>query len=263
MFKLASFFNSFITGKHLQFKLEGDTVGGQPAVPDAAVAAPVEPVFDGSPYQYTFRGAQVVPGSKEEMIEKMQIGHSAQINKQKLETDRADLDSQIQENKQLADLKAELSRNPALHQGITELYNQHTQQQPATQQPLQDPRVDTILAQQADDTLNREMASLQSKFPNHPWDKDTGDGTYRQQILNFMKSRGIMDPVDAYKTFNFDAATKEATFNGASTASQQAVAANQNGFVGTGNAAPPATPAVVPKNYDQAMGAMLSELGTK
>lgn len=263
MFKLASFFNSFITGKHLQFKLEGDTVGGQPAVPDAAVAAPVEPVFDGSPYQYTFRGAQVVPGSKEEMIEKMQIGHSAQMNKQKFDTDRTDLDGQMAQYKQYADLHTELSKNPALHQGITDLYNQHTQQPAAAAQPTQDPRVDTILAQQADDALNREMGDLQSKFPNHAWDKDTGDGTYRQQILNHMKAKGIMDPVDAYKSFNFDAATKDAQFNGASTASQQQQAAHQNGVVSTGNAAPAAAPAVAPKNYDQAMGAMLNEVGNK
>lgn len=248
--------------------MQDDILGDQPVSSEPAAApagqAPVND-FDGSQFQYTFRGAPVTPASKEELIEKLQLGHSYQENRTKFEQQQQEFQRQKQTYDKYAQLDKQLQQSPEFKEKLWNLHNEFSQPK-QTQGAQVDPHVAELQQQfqqiqqaQADKDLQSEMDSLKKSHPDHAWGKDTGEGTPEKQLMQFMYENGISNPEHAYRAFYFPTIAQKAKFEGASQASKQAVAANKQGYVSTGPATGKKAPVKNPANYAEALNAMLAE----
>lgn len=238
---------------------------------DVTPAATPAGDFDGSQYQYIFRGEPQVPESKEAIIEGLQLGHSYRENRTKFDQDKQDFEQQKTTYSKYAQLDEQLQQSPEFKEKLWALHNEYSQtpQQPVANQP--NPEVAQLKEQfsqiqdhHADQALTGEMDALKGRHPNHDWDKDTGEGTLRQQVLRFMSDNSIMNPEHAFRAFMYPTATQTARMDGAGQATLQAQALNKQGIVSTGPGAqrPQATVGKA-ANYDDALKRMLSDVGAK
>lgn len=239
---------------------------GQPQ--EVAAATTTNNDFNPENYGVTFRGQEVRPKDRNHLNELIQMGHSYSHNKEKyqgLEAENQRLNGQFQ---QYSELDKALNQYPELQtqmNGVWENFQngQNQQQQPELQQdPVLMQRIESIEAKNADDALSTELNNLQAKFPTHPWDKDTGEGTFKNQLLNFMLEKGISDTELAYKAYTYNDATKQSAFVAAKQTTQGIQAQHKAGVVAQGTAIKPPAKAwnSSGKTYDQAEDYALSRI---
>ena len=203
-----------------------------------------DPNFNPQDFSYKFRDEMVTPKSREDMIELMQMGHSYRYNKPRWDELKQSLDQRAQTYETYQKLHESLEANPAFKDELMEMYNRHTGQQ--TQQPQGDPRVDEVVQKvhtweerQADADLQREVQEVMSKYPHVNWTKDLGEGTPKQQLLNFMAEHGINNPEFAYRAMYFPKATQNAAHQAAAQTTQNIQQQHKAGIVQRGTTTPP------------------------
>ena len=232
---------------------------------------PVEPQqsqyeFNPDNYGVIFRGERVVPKDQTHLQELLQMGHSYATNKEKfnsLETENQRLQQQWQQYDQL---NRELIQHPELANQFQAAYQKYMQGQTQPGQVQQDPatvqRLEQLEQKMADDQLSADMQKVMASHSEHDWNKDTGEGSLRIQLLKFMQKNSITDPEFAYRAMMFPQATEQAKMNAARQTTQAIQNQHRAGIVSKGTAAPPAPTGWNPqgKSYDQAEEAGLAML---
>ena len=261
--------------------LEIDAAAPDSVAPESGAASPdmgvqpgtspqADPKFNPQEWGYTFRSEMAYPESRDHMIELMQLGHSYKYNKPKWDQQRAELDQRASTLEQYQRLHESLESNPEFAKSLWGLYNQHTnQQQPA--QNTEDPKyseLDTRLQQfeerQADAELEREMQEMMGKHPEIEWKKDLGEGTARQQLLQFMAKEKINNPELAYRAYYFPKATQNAAHMAAAKTTQNIQQAHKAGVVQQGTAGKPEPHIDHSKlNWDQLSEMALADLKSR
>lgn len=223
-----------------------DNTGGAPVSEPAPSVQPgpqADPNFNPQDFSYKFRDEMVAPKSREDMIELLQMGHSYRYNKPKWDSLKQELDQRAQTYETYQKLHESIQANPAFKDELMEMYNRHTGQQ---QQPQGDPRYDelsqkvqTFEEKQADAELASEIQKVMSAHPEIQWAKDLGEGTPKQQLINFMSEHGINNPEYAYRAMYFPKATQNAAHQAAAQTTQNIQQQHRAGVVQHGTTTPP------------------------
>lgn len=238
---------------------EGQTAQPQPSAYE----------FNPDNYGVIFRGEKVVPKDRTHLEELLQMGHSYNTNKDKWTSLESEHEKLKQQWEQYDQLNKELLQHPELANQFQSVYQQYMQGQGQAQpqqqgqiDPVYQQRLDQIEQKLADDALNSELNKVMQNHSEHDWNKDTGEGSLRIQLLKFMQKTGINDPEHAYRAMMFPTATEKAKFDAARQTTEAIKGQHRRGIVSQGTAAPPAPGGWNPqgKTYDQAEEAGLAML---
>lgn len=222
------------------------------------------PSFNPQDYGYQFRHETVYPKDRNELMELVQLGRSYRENKPKWETERNQYAQDKLRYQQYDAFQQALSQHPDFARELRELAQKYSQQPQSQEDPrfsqLQS-QVQEMAAWRADYELATEMDSLQKSFPNYDWNRDTGEGNLRRQVLIFMRDHGITKPEMAFRAMMYEQSIRDAHLQGANKAAAATQAASRAGVVAGGGAKPPAKPVQRANGYGQAADFSLAELG--
>jgi hypothetical protein len=238
-------------------------------------------VWDGSQWKLKYRDQDVVPKSREELINLAQRGFGYSQAMEKLNKERQGLQARAGQYQQYDQLDKMLKANPALAQKILSAAAEyHGSQQQGSQQPQGQPayqvppelqqRIDRIeqefskrAASDEDAALDRTLKDLKTKYPNPNWDVDNGSGTLERQLLEFAVENKIRNLDHAYRAMMWDAQQTNVKADVLKQQQEQRVQANKQGIVqGGGTQQPPqARPAYTPNDsYSDLAGKMAAEM---
>lgn len=220
------------------------------------------PAWDGSQYALKFRDQQIVPKSREELINLAQRGYGYSQAMEKLNKERASLQQRAAQYQQYDQLDQMLKSNPQLAQKILQAAAEYHGQQGAqpqqgqqSPQPWQAPpellnRINRIeqeftkRTQTDEDTaLDREIQSLKAKYPSQNWDADNGEGTLERQLLQFAVENKINNLDYAYRAMMWDTQQTNVKADALKQQQQTRVANTRQGVVQSSGQAPAPSPA--------------------
>lgn len=155
---------------------------------------PVEDVWDGKPFALKFRGREIIPESKEKLINLAQLGHTYSTKLNDLQTRENTLSERLKAVEQYEQLSKAFESNPAFKQQILNMYYQSQNGGQAADQEVngsQQPNVDPKLLEQvnslsqwreqyeqsrADEDLKSEISQLVSSNPGFDWKTTDEEG---------------------------------------------------------------------------------------
>jgi hypothetical protein len=224
---------------------------------DSQQQAAQQPVWDGSQWTLKYRDKDVIPKSREELINLAQRGFGYSQAMERLNREKQELSGRARQYQQYEQLDQMLKSNPQLAQRIlqaTAEFHAGQGQQPAggDQQAQVSPEIMSRLdriehefkkRQQTDEdmALDREVQAIRTRYPNHPWTEDNGSGTFEHQLLQFAVDNRINNLDHAYRAMMWDSMQTNVKADTLKQQQQQRVAANKQGIVQAGG--PPANPA--------------------
>ena len=244
---------------------------GQLPDPAGNGGLPEEITFNPQDFGYQFRHETAFPKDRNDLTELMQLGRSYRENKTAWETERSQMQGLKQRYQQYDQFEAALKANPEFSQELKVLAQKYTtrpaggnaqgQESPQFQELSQE--VKAMRSWQADQELSREMTDLERNHPEYEWKKDLGGGPLTQQVLIFMRDKGLTDPDVAFRAMMFDQAKKNALMAGARSAAAAQQQQHRNGVVTNGGRPQPSKGPVDPTKMsnDQIQNAILTELG--
>ena len=205
----------------------------QPATDSDGAAAGA---WDGSQFKMKFRDKEIVPPTREQLVNWAQQGYGYSQRAAELNTREAALKQMEEKTGQYQKLAEAFDANPGFKAQIMKLYQDTVSglgaAQKAGDQPAIDANGDLLkqiqpLIQQAvapfqqkaqqfdefqsqmankaaDESLAKEQQSLQSKYDKHDWTtEDEGGHTLMWRILKMAMDKGLTELEDAYKLYMF------------------------------------------------------------
>lgn len=179
--------------------------------------------FDPTGWALNFKGQQVYPRDRQHLVDLAQQGWSYSQSMEQLNSQRKELDDKSAKYSEYQNLDEAMQKNPELAQRINQMYtdyaNGQTQQQGTDQATTaEDPIIGQLRQEmhdvlqwksqqesnQADTDLNNTIQSLKDKYPDSPWEQDTGHGTLQQRVINHALNKDIRDFELAYKDYMYD-----------------------------------------------------------
>lgn len=214
--------------------------------------------FDPKAFEMNYKGQLIYPNDKQHLINLAQQGHSYSQNMEKLNAQQKEIEEQKSVYGHYKTLDEAMQNNPVLNQKITQLYQDHTsgklynnqQEQPQEgYEDYADPRVNQLetklqdmekwreeeVGRKADQELDNAIDELKKKYPDQPWDKDTGDGTLQQRLIKHAIDKDINDIGLAYRDLMFDNLTANVQSETLLKHKETLQKNHQNGIVGTGH----------------------------
>lgn len=177
--------------------------------------------WDPKPWKMTYKGTEVYPSSREHLVNLAQQGYGYSQSMAQLKKDRQEIESTKTRYQKYDALEAALQANPDLATNIWELVEGRKQNTRGNSEgddqgfrlPPEvlnklgefDKFKSTYEQQRADESLEKEISELRSKYPDQPWDTDTGSGTFRERLLSHALENNILDLRLAYKDLMWDA----------------------------------------------------------
>lgn len=233
-----------------------ETVEDPASQQEASTAADETPAeeWDGSKYVLKFRGKEIIPKSREELINLAQQGHQYSQKISALNQQRDQLNAQAQRYNELEKLIKAIEENPEFKQYIFN-YKQTGQQQETgaidqnvIKQMIQ-PHLQEVTsvkeeleAQKADIELEKETAALKSKYPNEDWDSQDENGrTYVHDVYEHALNSNL--PLEtAYRDLKFPTIATNAEAEALKRKQEQEAANRKKGIVSPGGSQVQETP---------------------
>ena len=240
-------------------------------------AAAQTQVWDGTQWTIKYRGAPVVPQSREELIKWAQYGHDATERNRQLSAREKELESRGKALEEYATLDGLLKQRPDLQAAIQEVVMKHKNGQPgAAQQQIGEeipaevqPYVQSLLMEiqglkkqvgdisewrskadekAQDQAIEAEQASLQKKYSDEDWTAQDEEGhTLARNIMKHAYENNFPTLEAAYRDYRWDSRMTTAKAEALKQAEQAKIQAQRAGIVSKGGVGSPAPAA--PKPY--------------
>jgi hypothetical protein len=230
------------------------------------------PVWDGKQWSLKFRGREIVPDSREKLINWAQLGYSYDQRSEALKQQEEQIKSRAKQLEDYERLDQAFQQNPVFKQKILQLYNEHLlnqgQQgveqgqegyngqdlsfiQPVIQQIQNlEKRLSTYESFQADNQLNSEVESLKSKYPNVDWvTKDEMGKTFLDEIMEQSYKMGGIPLEMAFRNSYWDIAIQNAKTEALKNSQNQQISNNMRGVVQNTPPRVSMTPSQKPINF--------------
>ena len=185
--------------------------------------------WNGQDFALNFNGQQIIPDSKEKLINLAQMGFQSSKKNEEMNKQMASYNQRINQLSEYEKLDEMLNSNQKMKSDFLNWWNQYGQSEQQGQAIANDPRIDGLLEQQkqmesyfADQQLSKEMDSLQSKYSNQNWNTDNGYGNLMQQLIKFCSENQYSNLEHGFKIMMFD--------NIQSTSAQEALKKQQEDF---------------------------------
>jgi len=237
--------------------------------------------WDGSQFSLKYREQNIIPKSKEELINLAQRGFGYSQAMGKLNRDRQDVQNKSQQYQQYDQLDKMLKSNPQLAQKILQAAAEYhstggpnqqqqlegVQQAPGSVSPEYVQRLERVEQEfqrrsqvDEDSALDKTIKALQVAHPDHQWDVDNGSGTFENQLIQFAIDNKIRDLEHAYRAFTYDTVATNTKAETLRQQTQQRVENNRQGIVQGGGA--PINPAPANTGYspDQDYGDLAAKM---
>lgn len=239
-----------------------------------------EEVWDGTKFTLKFRDREIVPESRQKLINLAQLGYSYSNKANDFKARQQQLQQQEQELARYKKMVNAIQSNPQFQQQLFDMYNQYSQngvtQGEANGRAQVPPEIQERLDEltqfktqfeerQADQELQGEIDKLKQSHSSDDWETpDTNGRTLTWQVLNHAYQNNFPTLESAYRDLMFD---KVATSTKATTLQQQAArrqADKRAGKVTSGapvtkGAQKPKGPNIRNMNYDQIAQHIISE----
>lgn len=202
----------------------------QEPVVEGNAKQPVE--WDGSQFTLKFRGKEIIPESKEKLINLAQRGHLYDTKLSDLQARENTLTERLKAVEQYESLSKAFEENPAFKQQILNLYYQSQNggnaqesvegsEQPAATDPKLLERVNNLTQWQeqyeqnrADEDLRKEISGLVEANPDVDWKSTDEEGnTLVQDVLKKAHERGGIPLDDAFRIVYWDNMKEQAAAN--------------------------------------------------
>lgn len=267
---------------------EGQAQGGEQQVIDGQQASEVgttttqgqqqsaAPPWDGKPFALKFRDKEIVPESRDKLINWAQLGYSYDKRASDLKAREEQIQRQSQEYQQYAQIAKAFESNPQFKQQILNMYYQAlnggaggaalSQAQQGDAQGAQaaippqlletvnglQQRLSVYEQQQADQNLNREVETLKGKYKDVDFTTPSESGqTLIDEVFEMAHKMGGVPLEAAFRNLHYEKAIENA--KAAALANAQAAKAKGGGVVPQGRPAPgkpkPINPAAM--SYDE------------
>ena len=235
-------------------------------------------MWDGTQWTIKYRGAPVVPQSREELIKWAQYGHDATERNRQLSTREKELESRAKALEEYATLDGLLKQRPDLQAAIQEVVMKHKNGQPgAAQQQISEevpaevqPYVQSLLQKnqdlerkvndisewrqkaeekQQDQAIEQEQMSLQKKYSDEDWTTQDEEGfTLARHIMKHAYENNFPTLEAAYRDYRWDSRMTTAKADALKQAEAAKQQAQRAGIVSKGGVGSPAPAA--PKAYN-------------
>lgn len=243
---------------------DGDPMPDQYTQPDVQQQQMQQqlPSWNGQEYALKFRGRDIVPESKDKLLNWAQLGYSYDKRAADLKAREEQIAQQQQAHEQYERLAQAFEANPAFKQQILNLYYQslNGQQQGQQQQQLSqdgqqgqqaqqtpdmaqfapylskieqiEQQVQAWQSKQADDSLNSEVNSLKEKYPDVDWETPDENGvTLLQDVMQDAFKHGGLPLEYAFRNKHWDTAMENAKANALKAQQEQIIAQKKKGIV--------------------------------
>jgi hypothetical protein len=170
-------------------------------VEQVAQGTPQESVWDGKQFALKFRGKEIIPESKDKLINLAQLGHTYSTKLNDLQSRESALAEQMKAVEELNSMRTAFEKNPAFKQQILNLYyqsqGQGNQEVTEGQQEANVPPElvktvnelsqwrQTYETQRADEDLRSEISDIVQKNPDFDW--KTADENGQTMIHDVLK----------------------------------------------------------------------------
>ena len=240
----------------------------QAAQPGTGQQAPTS--WNGQEYAIKFRNKEIVPESREKLINWAQLGYSYNTRAEQLKQREAEIEAAKGQYSQYEQLATYMQQNPAFQKDFMDLYYRHAGGAQATQQgqptpgqtapdgsqylsPLMEKyqslesRLQTYEQQQADQGLQREIDGLKGKYARQDWDAPDDQGaTLMHEVMQNAYRLGGVSLETAYRDMMFDQSTVNAKAEALKAEAINTQKAKQAGVVAQGGT----VPKVAPRSFD-------------
>lgn len=235
-----------------------------------------QPEWNGTEWQYKYKGRVFVPRNKEHILALMQKGHGFNSEYDRLKQERQQFEQTRSSYDKYAQLDQMLQEHPELQQKINNVvyeYRNGNQQTSTSKSGEVDPTVleqrqileqtrglyEQLTAAQADKQLSDEINQLKQRYPQD-WGTDNGDGNLERRILQHAYQHGFPSLEAAYRDYMWDSvqanAKADALRNNKKTRQEQ-FRSGKTGF-GAPNSLPPNKNVDVTKmSYNQIVDAVV------
>ena len=261
---------------------DGGESGGQSAA-----------AWDGSQFKMKFRDKEIVPPTREQLVNWAQQGYGYSQRAAELNTREAALKKLEESTGQYQKLAEAFDANPQFKQQIMKLYQDTIsgaaaaqaagdqsgvqanndilkQIQPLIQQavaPFQqkaqqfDEFQKQMANRAADESLTKEMEALKEKYKEHDWNtEDEGGHTLMWRILNLANDKGLTDPEDGYRLYMFNNVAERSRADALRGEAKRIEEQKRLGVVSNGHVIPqPASGPDLSGNWNQTAQAALDE----
>lgn len=222
---------------------------------DSVAGESSQPEFDPRAWGYKYKGQEIYPKDRNHLITLAQQGHMASQRMAELNKRAQELD-ELQRNydpyKQLDEV---FKSNPKFAQKIWDMYQraqagedvlgsndgsdpvlgkvtQEIHELKSGYQRLQEEREDVALA--------KEIEDLKSKYSEHDWDLDDGDGSLEKRILKHALDGGFNSLESAYRDMMWDTVRTDTEASTLRKAKEQRLQEKKAGVIDKGGAQRPA-----------------------
>jgi len=203
--------------------------------------------WDGTPFTLNFRGKQIVPKSKEELINLAQQGHRFNQRMSALNQQEQQLKARAARYAQLEQLIQRIEAEPDFKKHIFNYKQQSGQQQENT--PISEdvikkmiqPHLQEVTAlkeqleeRNADIELEKETTALKTKYPNEDWDTEDENGeTFLHDVYRHALEHNL--PLEtAYRDIKYDSIAVNSEAAALKRQRDQEITNRKKGIVSTG-----------------------------
>lgn len=186
--------------------------------PEQPAAAGTAPEWDGNQWALNFKGQTVIPKDRDHLVNLAQKGYSFEQRMEALNKQQREIEQLKQQYGQYADLDEHFKSNPDFQREVMQLQQKYTTGRPsegadpnyqaltALQRELEDLKSwkQAQIQQTEDREVQAQIDALKSKYPNHQWDVDDGNGTLYQKIIKHSLEKDIGNLESAYRDYFWD-----------------------------------------------------------
>lgn len=184
---------------------------------------PVQDEFDPAQWGYKYKGQTMYPKDRQHALTLMQQAHDANVRNAEYKERMAEIEEQRKQFAQYQKLDDAFKQNPEFAQKIWSMYNnqgQPTQDDSDEPQHVKDLRNQVYEQQQmlaqlqsnyetwndkeADKAIQDEIESLKSKYADHDWDSDDGNGSLVKRVIEHAIKLNNVPLETAYRDYMWD-----------------------------------------------------------
>ena len=224
-------------------------------------AQETEQVWDGSKYVFKYKGQDIVPKSRDHLLQLASRGHMYDQDQQAVKRAQLELEQQKQALQKYMDIDKHASENPELFNQIQEVVQKFQSGSglsddldpvvgdkiSALQKEIEDLKgfKNTVSEQQAEQQLESEMNELMNTYSQYDWEVDTdGTGSLYTKILKHALDTGATSMRTAFRDYMFDSISTSSKAEALKEQKQNRVEAQKAGKIGGGVAPRPANSSI-------------------